>query len=1284
MVQTAAEFLKQRGQTTKTAEPKKSFMQSAGDFLLSSEKNFGQDIAQAGYLATGGQKKIDTLSKQYMDNGYKLVELAKKQTDQNRKSQLLKQAESMFGEAKNVGGSIIGETRTPAQIVADAAGVALDIATAGSYSKAGLVGEKAFTTGLQKGVPTIVKGIVKEVATEGAEQVAKRSTKEIAKTILKDSLLGSTYGLVSTAQEKDATAKDYAVNAGLGAIAGAVIPPVVGAGLKGVFKGTKFLAGKAGQLAEKTATGLEKFATKEVENTGSRFYENVYNKAPSIFKKTAEVSAGVIRAGQKLPDQLSTQFLDKYHTLGKFMQRAEKLGVETPDLKDMAQATKYRATGKAENKLDEYLNLRQMYKDDWGTIKEYSHYLDDLDRLANGNTITGNRTVEDVTKDLAKLSETIPPEKMAKIKDGQKELQSFLNNELLDAVDSGRLSPEQYKAIKAKHPNYIPHDVLDYLDEEGTQAGKGIGNSFNVSKSGIEGAKGSTRKIDDIDNAITRRLYRQNILNEKNKTTKAVVDVGKQMGEVGGFKPLRTAENVNQRIEYYNELSYSREYLNEANKLIRDGKITNKEFIRKINKLNDSFKKQEDNFFNELLLSKGENDDLDQLYQKAISEREKIISSKEFTYDSEMENGYQRFKELANRRKWMTDSSIDDVTMKNKLSDVLPKGEIDNMLYSQEMNGDEVLQEFQKRFNYEKSLPKEQKGFIRRYESQSKKVNEAENKLINTTDKIHAENNKIKEIEDNLKNLEDFISDTNKRRKEVFNNLKAIRDIKANKIDYKKEGFEKISYFNNGVREDWLVPDDVGRALKNLDGEESGKVMSWLNNSLPGKIITSPASILRKVATGINPVFALFRNPVRDAQTAILTATDDYSKGLIRTITGKNDEEMYKLARASGALQGSIYREQLKPEQILAQKVQERAGIVKKLLRPDRLVEEWGQKFEEFTRMSVFSGALKNGKTPEEAAKIARNATVDFGKSGNTTQVLNKVIPFLNARIQGFANMGKTVVADPTKATRVLMWSAAYPQAVLTAYNSRYKSYNGIPDYEKRKYWIVMIGENKGKDLDGKSVMVPNYIKIPKGEAQQAVSNTIERVLTLSKQKYPDSTEQFLRKLVGDISPISDSGSGAGGVLTSLIPAGVKKGVELATNYSFYKGKPIEGDWTKVGNKWIETKNLEPKFRTNLNTSQLAKQIGSILNWSPTKIDYVIKTGVIGDIINAYDLLPWPKDKTQIKEDKRKTPFQKVSELPIISGVVGSSYWGEQQAKKDYEAQQLKDKNTKKIQRYPK
>jgi hypothetical protein len=1235
-------------------EEKKSFLGKVSDFVISSEKAFAQTLGEAGAAISGTRKSVEETNESLIAAGDNYLKLAKKQTDPKKKAYYLGEARKIFAQSGKTFSEVLPSAeKTPLQIYAEGAGVGLDVALAGG------------------GLSLLKKGLTKTVeigAKKTAEVVLKKSASEIAKDVakrtLKDSLIGGTYGLVNTAQQKDATAVDYLKGGALGAAAGAVLPPVLGGAAKAIGFGLKKFGGKVGQGLESLATKAEQVAEKKSENLGTRFYEKVDTK-PTFTQKVAEVTATTIRGLQKLPGKIATEVLDKYTPIKTFTEKLKKYGLETPDLLDMVQSARYKAAGRAENKLDDYLALRKMYGDDWQAVKEYSHYLDDLDRLSNGNKIAGDRTVDQVVSDMQKLEGNIQPEKLAKIKDGQRELQKFLNDELMDAVDSGRLSPEQYKLIKEKHPNYIPHDVLDYLDEE--QLTQGIGKSFNVSKSGIEKAKGSTREIDDIDNAVTRRLFRQNLLNEKNKTISAVIKSGKkmneQLGESGGFIPLRTAENVEKRGQYYRELKDYREMINLALKEIRDNKNVNKIYAQRVNRLNEKLKQQEDEFFDELRLLSGENNDLDQLYQRTLTDREAVRAANEFSFTSEMEKGYQNFKELAKKRRWMLE--VDDTGLKTRLAKQKPEFNVDDQLFQgvDEMTNDEMLGKFQKRFLQESKLPKEQKGFIKRYEVHTNRMNEATGKIMDTEVALKTMAEVQTGAEKNIGGLESFLDDIKGRKKEIFENLKLLKDIKAKRVDFTKEGFENISYFNNGVKEDWLIPEDIGRALKNLNGEEASKIMSWFNNTSLGKFVTMPANLLRKVATSVNPLFAIFRNPSRDMQTAIITAGDDYAKGLIKTIFGKHDEELYRLARESGALQGSIFREFSKPEQLLAEKAREKIGFAQKVLRPDKIIEGWGQKMEELTRMSVFTGALKNGKTAQEAAKIARNATVDFGKSGQTIQVLNKLIPFLNARIQGFSNLGSAIARDPTMAVRSLMWSAAYPQAVLTSFNSRYESYKNIPDYEKRKYWIVMVGESKGKDLQGNSITTPHYLKIPKGEAQQAVSNVVERVLTIGQEKYPDSTLAFTGKLIGDISPVTES---------SLLPTGFQQVVELKTNYSLFKDKPIEGQYTKVGNKWFETSKIEPRYRTSLNTSVAAKFIGNALNWSPTKIDYIIKTGVLGDIVRIFDL---PIKLT----DKKQTLFEKATELPVVSGILGSADYGQQQAKKAFEEKQEKEKNTKKV-----
>ncbi len=929
------------------------------------------------------------------------------------------------------------------------------------YSKeplkaAGQAGEDLLNVGLA-GTGGAVRATLKEAgeitAKEAAKEIAKTTLATKAKNVLKDFGMGFGYGVSSELQNKDKTFGSV-IKSGVesGAVA-TVAGPVIGTGLKVVGKTAGLVGRMASAGAEKLANTLEekagssiskvenvtptpttilstigKSALKSEKPNPVRYYQDVVKPVQTSGQKIAEKTADAIRYVQKLPQKLETALLDKYAAVRRFQNKAEVAGIDTPNLLEMTQGAAYRAGGKAETRLDDYIAMRGKFGDEWKYVKEYSHYMDDLDRLAQGNIIAGNRTADDVEKSLHALTQDLTPEQLNKIKQGQNELQNFLNQELTNAVESGRLSKESYKAIKEAHPNYIPHNVLDFLDDGKTV--QGVGKSFNVAKSGIEKAKGSSRAIDDIDNAVVDRLYRQNVLNEKNKTVKAVIDTGKNLGENGGFIKLEQ-----------------------------------------------------------------------------------------------------------------------------------PVKEID--------------------------IPK---------------------------------------------------------------------------------GLEKISYFNNGVKEEWLIPDDVGRALKNLDGQEASVAMKWLNNSIGGKIITAPARAIRTLATGLNPVFAIFSNPTRDLQTIALTSeagADDIYRGLIKTITGREDQNLYRLAKESGALQGSIFKEGKVPEQILKDKL-ENQGFFSKVIRPDKAIEAAGQKMEEMTRMIVFKKALESGKTPMEAAKLARNATVDFGKSGTAVQVLNKVIPFLNARVQGASNLISAVKENPTKAVRALMWSAAYPATLLNAYNSKYDSYQNIPDYERRKYWIVMVGENKGKDFNGKAILIPHYIKIPKGEAQQAVSNVTERILNLGKEKFADSTTQFLGKVFGDFSPVTES---------SILPAGIQQLVETQSNYSFFQQKPIEPTYVRpTGKKSVRAQDVEPKYRYNaVTTSEIAKYIGKALNWSPSKIDYVLKTGVLQDVLRLYDI--------PIKGLKGESTFEKATSIPFFRTLVGASTAGKSQKAAVEKQQKIIQKNTQKIDR---
>lgn len=495
-----------------------------------------------------------------------------------------------------------------------------------------------------------------------------------------------------------------------------------------------------------------------------------------------------------------------------------------------------------------------------------------------------------------------------------------------------------------------------------------------------------------------------------------------------------------------------------------------------------------------------------------------------------------------------------------------------------------------------------------------------------------------------------------------------IRDIPKDK--------DKISRIKNGVLEEWIIPSELAAVLKG-SSPLAGLRDALINNPF-AKLLTVPASLTRAIATSFSPVFAIFSNPMRDLQTVQITAdlgAKEYGRGLLASLfKGKASPELQKIyreAQEAGVFLGSVFREEADPQKRFTRILEDAGFLTKTIPRTFREMAEFipnlGQAFEEATRLGVYQTAIKKGSTPKEAAKLAANASVDFSKSGSLIQVVNMVIPFLNARIQGVANLGKAIGENPQKFLRRSMYTAAYPTMILNSWNTNHDSYFSIPENERRKYWIVMVGENRGKDYAGRPTKIPHYVKIPKGEAQQAMASVIDRVLNFGKEKYPLETKDFLLRVAGDLSPVQGAG---------FIPPGWSQAIELEANYSFFRGREIEPEWVKHGNSWYKTGELDPEFRFNpQTTSEVSKILGEIFNWSPSKIDYVLKTGVLNDVIRMIDLGIKPQ------KDQGESLFEKLTELPLSRSIFGKTAVTENLQEKKEEEEKIREKNRRKIER---
>lgn len=506
----------------------------------------------------------------------------------------------------------------------------------------------------------------------------------------------------------------------------------------------------------------------------------------------------------------------------------------------------------------------------------------------------------------------------------------------------------------------------------------------------------------------------------------------------------------------------------------------------------------------------------------------------------------------------------------------------------------------------------------------------------------------------------------NQKRKGAFQELQALnKKTTPNKaVDLWKNRKETFTFRRNGEEVIYEVPVELGHALKNLDPNDISFLGGLLETPL-GKALQAPANLLRATATQYNPLFALIRNPIRDFQNARITsnlAVGEYANTMLGTIAnaiapnsklGQKFAKSLEEAELAGGIIGSGFFNKEKSVASIVSKSLGKGNIISSVVRhPLRTIEDIGGAIENNTRLAVYISELKRGATSREAAYVARNATADFSKAGAWTKELNKVIPYLNARIRGVDALAQAFQKDAVGTVRKSMYNAAYPAFVLHKMNSQYESYNNIPSWEKKSYWIIMTGEMPGKTYDGTEIKIPLYIKIPKGEAQQVVATITDKLLGNAPQ---ETTAEFLGGLASSVSPVTlDQG-----VVSAVLPTAIKVPVELATNYDFFRKKQIIPDYVPIPETGKTAKSNEVKAgrRANYDSSEISKTLGGLLNISPAQIDHAIRIGVLKDIFDAIDISVSGTDTSAMPIEQNNT-FD-FSTTPGLRTFFGSNYYGQ-------------------------
>ncbi len=408
------------------------------------------------------------------------------------------------------------------------------------------------------------------------------------------------------------------------------------------------------------------------------------------------------------------------------------------------------------------------------------------------------------------------------------------------------------------------------------------------------------------------------------------------------------------------------------------------------------------------------------------------------------------------------------------------------------------------------------------------------------------------------------------------------------------KGWGSISVFVDGKNTKWVVPEELSWAMHQMNEVEAGML---------GNFVKFTSGAFRKGATTLYIPFSL-SNAVRDAQMAVMTSKygfnpADWVTGFAQGLKGAfgwDSKLLEEFSRNGGGFGGFI------------QGAREISGVKKQLFEPTwwkrtkavvnpfNLISNFAEAIELAPRLGVYKRALKGGATGFEAAFEARNATIDFAKSGQEMRIINMWVPFVNARWQALLNTARVFKESPVKASAKAGALIVAPGVTTYFWNSLNfpDLYEDVPRWIKDTYFPIIVGEEK----DEQGNRVPKMVLIPKGDVGQIFYNPIEYALDYVRKGEPSNFSKLVLEWMSQLAPIPFTRDGELSVtqfLSGAMPPILRTPIELATNQSFFTGGPIVPR---------RLEQVSPTEQYDEKTPQAAVVVGRALGVSPMKMAY--------------------------------------------------------------------------------
>ncbi len=268
----------------------------------------------------------------------------------------------------------------------------------------------------------------------------------------------------------------------------------------------------------------------------------------------------------------------------------------------------------------------------------------------------------------------------------------------------------------------------------------------------------------------------------------------------------------------------------------------------------------------------------------------------------------------------------------------------------------------------------------------------------------------------------------------------------------------------------------LASSMKNLDAEQINSVV---------RVFQSVNRILSALSTTYNPEF-MFTNFFRDLQTAGIKMEATEAKGMQAQVArdlpasmravwrgerGKEAEgDFGKYAdewRHAGGKTGWIdartdIESQVKElESLIKSKKKGRSKTAAIYRGVKGFMEDANSAVENGVRLSTYVNARRRGVSPEDAASLSKNLTVNFNRKGAAGPAMNAAYLFYNAGVQGSANVLGSLKSKRVQALVTGLVVGGFANAMLQREIGG-EDEDGVPywdkigEWEKERNFIVM------------------------------------------------------------------------------------------------------------------------------------------------------------------------------------------------------------------------------------